>query len=133
MNDERTKRILVADDDVDFAKALGNRLKSKGYEVIVALDGYQALDFAVKHDPDLLILDINMPAGNGFSVHERLRNRARMGMKPLIFITGEDGDWVERAALDHGAFGFMRKPINSEELTRLVRTALGEERHVIVV
>lgn len=125
------KRILLGDDDADFARVLGNRLKAHGYDVIVALDGYQALDFAVKHDPDLLILDINMPAGNGFSVHERLRNLARMGMKPLIFITGEDGAWVERSALEHGAFGFLRKPFESEDLMRLVRQSLGEERFVI--
>lgn len=125
------KKILVADDDADFAKVLGNRLKSKGYEVIIALDGYQALDFAVKNDPDLLVLDINMPAGNGFSVHERLRNRAKLGMKPLIFISGEDGDWVERSALDHGAFAFLRKPFDNEDLFMHIKQALGEERIVI--
>ena len=66
------RRILIADDDRNLLQALTVRLDAAGYDVITTQDAYQALDFARKHRPDLLLLDINMPAGSGFSVHERI-------------------------------------------------------------
>ncbi|MEZ6244067.1 MAG: response regulator transcription factor [Phycisphaerales bacterium] len=120
-------KVLIADDDVPFTTAVSVRLRSEGYDVVVAQDGYMALDTAVKQKPDLLILDINMPAGNGFSVHERLRQHAHMSTVPLIYVTGERNEWLRDSSLEHGAFGFLRKPFDSEELLTLVRQALGQE------
>ena len=81
-------RILIADDDPSLLDSLSIRLTAEGYEVFRAQDGYQALAFARTHMPDLLLLDISMPAGDGFSVHERLKKFAMMRQTPIIYVTG---------------------------------------------
>ncbi len=126
--DQRT--ILIADDDAPFTSALSTRLSKQGYKVVVAHDGYMALDAALKNKPDLLILDINMPAGNGFSVLERLRNREdnAVSQTPLIIISGENTPNLRATAHRYGAFTFLGKPFESALLVKSVRQALGEER-----
>lgn len=124
-------KVLIADDDVALTTALSTRLRDEGYEAVAAQDGYMALDLAVRHKPDLLILDINMPAGNGFSVHERLRQHAELSTVPLIYISGEPSEWIRTSSLEHGAFAFLRKPFDTQELVSLVRQALGQEPIVI--
>ena len=67
------KKILIVDDERDIVKALMIRLKGAGYDVVTAFDGAQAIFMAHKEKPDLIILDIRMPAGDGFSVAEKLK------------------------------------------------------------
>ena len=124
--------ILVADDDKAFTAALSTRLSKLGYHVVVAHDGYMALDAALKHAPDLLILDINMPAGDGFSVIDRLRKRDEVSHTiPLIIVSGENSAARRTEAHQHGAFGYLTKPFESGELVSMVRQALHEERILI--
>ncbi len=65
-------RILIVDDDADLLESLSLRLSHEGFDVSVAADGYEGLERARREAPDLLILDIHMPAGDGFSIQERL-------------------------------------------------------------
>ena len=93
---------------------------------------YMALDAAIKHTPDLLILDINMPAGDGFSVIDRLRKRDEVSHTvPLIIVSGESSAERRAEAHTHGAFGYLTKPFESGELVKMVRQALHEERILI--
>jgi DNA-binding response OmpR family regulator len=82
------KKILVVDDERDIVKVLVIRLQSSGYEVITAFDGAQGVFMAHKEKPDLVILDIRMPAGDGFSVAERLKRSSHTWTIPIIFLTG---------------------------------------------
>ena len=132
MSTEATHTILVADDDKAFTAAISARLTNLGYHVVVAHDGYMALDAALKHSPDLLILDINMPAGDGFSVVDRLRKRDEVSHTvPLIIVSGESSAVRRSEAHRHGAFGYLSKPFESGDLVTMVRQALHEERILI--
>ncbi len=96
------KKILIADDDRQILRLLAMCLRKEGYEVVTAVDGYQALQFALDHRPDLLLLDVNMPAGDGLSVQERLRNNAVMCVTPVIYLTGERHERVASTAKKQG-------------------------------
>jgi CheY-like chemotaxis protein len=82
------KKILIVEDDQNIAKALSIRLKNAGYEVSVAPDALTGVENAVKKAPDLVLLDISLPAGNGFTVAERIQSLISIAT-PLIFFDRE--------------------------------------------
>lgn len=118
------KKILIVDDERDIVKALTLRLQSNGYRTIVAFDGAQGVFMAHKEKPHLIILDIRMPAGDGFSVAEKLKESKRMSRIPVIFVTGSPERNAEEKARDLGARYFIKKPYDPEELLDAVRRAL---------
>ena len=120
------KKILVADDEPEIVKALHIRLKEAGYEVVVAFDVLQAIYQAHKEKPDLIILDIRMPAGDGIGVYERLRLSSETTTIPVIFITAYANDEIVKKVLELGAEGFIAKPFNIDKLLNKVKTILGE-------
>ena len=121
------KKILIVDDERDIVKVLVIRLQSSGYEVISAFDGAQGVFMAHKEKPDLIILDIRMPAGDGFSVAERLKRSGHTWTIPIIFLTGSPEMEAEGRAMDLGARFFIKKPYDPEELLDAVKRALEEE------
>lgn len=118
------KKILIADDDHGFLNALTIRLEATGYEVIASQDSYQALQFARENRPDLLLLDINMPAGDGFTVQERLKNIPELASIPVIYITGDTSGQTTFNARMHGAFAVLHKPFELENLLTVIEKAL---------
>lgn len=118
------KKILVVDDERDIVKVLVIRLQSSGYEVITAFDGAQGVFMAHKEKPDLVILDIRMPAGDGFSVAERLKRSSHTWTIPIIFLTGSPEQEAEGRAMELGARFFVKKPYDPEELLDAVKRAL---------
>lgn len=123
----RRKRILIADDDEAFLEALAIRLGKEDFEVAMAQDGYQALVQALERPLDLIILDINMPCGDGLSVQERLRKMARVSV-PIIYITGEKSDRVHFLSHQRGAFAVFYKPLDTAKFMRTVKAALSAGR-----
>jgi DNA-binding response OmpR family regulator len=105
-------RILVVEDDRDARLALRVRLEAAGYEVLVAEDAYLATRLARCERPDLVILDVGMPAGNGLTVHERI-NTIWKGTIPVLYVTGSMQDEVMRRARELGARGVFGKPLNA--------------------
>src|SRR5438477_114372 len=91
------KRILVVDDDTKIAKALAIRLEAAGYESLTAINGLDAVDLVFTHKPDLIIMDIWMPVGIGFSVAQRLRTLG-LGTIPIIFMTASKLRGLRHAA-----------------------------------
>ena len=116
------KKILVIDDDPKIVQALHIRLKSAGYEVLTAADGVYGLHLAREGKPDLVILDIMMPVGGGFSVAHRLREQALE--VPVIFITASKQAGLREMANHLGMVGFLEKPYEQEELLAAVAKAL---------
>src|SRR5712692_1521625 len=96
------KRILVMEDDTKIATALAIRLEAAGYEVFTAPDGATGLKQALDHRPDLIIMDIWMPVGIGFSVAQRLQSLGFTSI-PLIFITASKIKGLKQAAQRLGA------------------------------
>ena len=124
---EPKKKILVVDDERDIVKVLTIRLRGAGYEVVTAFDGAQGIFTAHKENPDLIILDIRMPAGNGFSVAEKLKQSTNTFTIPVIFLTGSPERDSEEKAMTLGARFYVKKPYDPEELLDAVRRALKKE------
>jgi DNA-binding response OmpR family regulator len=118
------KKILIVDDERDIVKALMIRLRSSGYDVVIAYDGAQGIFVANKEIPDLVILDIRMPAGDGFSVAEKLKQSDRTNQIPVIFLTGSPERNAEERAMGLGARFYIKKPYDPEELIDAVKRAL---------
>jgi DNA-binding response OmpR family regulator len=118
------KKILVIEDDAKIAAALRVRLVASGYEVHTAGDGFTGLKMTMTHTPDLILLDIMMPVGMGFSVAERLRDLG-LGEIPIIFITASKRTGLRKTAQQLGAAGFFEKPYDAEELLAAIGLILS--------
>jgi DNA-binding response OmpR family regulator len=131
--DMSQKTILIVDDDPDIRLGLHVRLKANHYNVIFAGDGMAGIAEARKHMPDLIILDLGLPAGDGFSVMERLKANDSLSLIPVIVVSGRNyGANVDRV-LSGGAKAFLQKPVDNAELLSLIRQALGEKKHTPAV
>lgn len=117
------KTILVVEDDCKTARALAVRLEAAGYEVLTAADGVQGVRCALDHRPDLIISDIWLPVGIGFSVAQRLK-RAGLGDIPLVFITASKLPGLRQAATQLGAAAYVEKPYDPEVLLRTIAGVL---------
>ncbi len=120
----RKKKILIVDDERDIVKVLTIRLNSCGYDTVCAFDGAQGVFMALKEKPNLIILDIRMPAGDGFSVAEKLKQSKRTNRIPIIFLTGSPELESEERAQRLGARFYIKKPYDPEELIDAVNRAL---------
>ena len=113
------KTILIVEDDVKTARALAIRLEAAGYEVLTALDGVQGVRRALDHRPDLIISDIWLPVGIGFSVAQRLQ-RAGLGNIPVVFMTASRLPGLKEAAIQLGAAAYFEKPYDPAALLRTI-------------
>jgi DNA-binding response OmpR family regulator len=122
----RNKTILIVDDDPDVRLSLHVRLKANHYNVIFAGDGMAGIAEARRHMPDLIILDLGLPAGDGFSVMERLKSNDSLSLIPVIVVSARDRNTNMDRALKAGAKAFLQKPVANAELLAVVRKVLGE-------
>jgi len=115
------ERILVVDDEAPMRKYLSVNLRARGYEVLIASDGTEALKLAAEHQLSLIILDIMMPGPDGMEVLAALRRDLNI---PILMLSarGREGDKV--TALDQGADDYLTKPFGVAELLARVRAAL---------
>jgi DNA-binding response OmpR family regulator len=117
-------KILVVDDDPDLVRALRLRLRANNYEITTAGDGYSAIATAQKDRPDLIVLDLGLPAGDGFVVLERLQKSDSLSAVPVIVLSARDPQDNEKRALKAGAAAFFQKPADNEELLNVIRVSL---------
>jgi DNA-binding response OmpR family regulator len=117
-------KILVIEDDNNMRIALNMRLKAAGYETIFATDGLSATIVAFKEVPDLVLLDLGLPAGDGFVVMERIRNNAKLCCVPVIVLTAREVRGNKDRALAAGAYAFFQKPADNEALMDAIERAL---------
>ena len=120
------KKILIIDDDQYLLVGLTARLKAKGYVVVCAGDSISAISVARKEAPDLVILDLGLPAGEGFVVLERMRDLADLAAIPVIVLSARDPAHSKQRALDAGAVAFFQKPPDNHDFLTAIRQALGE-------
>jgi len=119
------KTILVADDDPRIVTALTRRLEANRYSVLAATNGFEALKLALEEKPDLIILDVWMPVGIGFSVAERLRDH-HLDV-PIIFLTASRAPGLSDAAREVGAVAYVEKPYDPECLLQLIAMSLDSK------
>ena len=114
------------DDDADHRRGLNLRLRANHYDTAFAADAMQAVSAARKDRPDLVLLDLSLPGGDGIVVMERFRANAELSVIPVIVITGRDPLVNRQRALEAGAVAFFQKPVDNAELLAAIREALGE-------
>lgn len=126
-SESRNATILVADDDEDIVNYVKFRLEREGYRVLTARNGDEALELALKHRPELAVLDVRMPSLDGFAVTRQIRANATLNSMPVILLTGNvEEEYVEQG-FEAGANDYLTKPFTeSNELVESVRSALGE-------
>jgi two-component system KDP operon response regulator KdpE len=117
----RTKRILLAEDEVALRDFVSRNLRARGFEVLEASNGLEALAVWEREDPHLLVLDIMMPRMDGLEVCRRVRERSAV---PIIVLTALDAESDKVTALDLGADDYLTKPFGVEELLARVRAVL---------
>jgi CheY-like chemotaxis protein len=117
-------RILVAEDNAVNRELLRELLELRGYTVLEACDGQEALNAIKQAPPDLLLLDIGMPVLDGFAVIRRLREDARLARLPVVAVTAYAMRGDRERILNSGFDGYLSKPVNpaslTEELDRLL-------------
>jgi DNA-binding response OmpR family regulator len=121
------KKILIVDDDEYLLLGLAAKLKANGYAVVTAMDGVAAIASARRETPDLIILDLGLPAGDGFLVLERLRAMTDLLATPVIVLSAWDPINNKQRSLKAGAVAFFQKPPDNREFLSAIRHALGEE------
>ncbi|HEY82458.1 MAG TPA: response regulator transcription factor [Dehalococcoidia bacterium] len=114
-------RILVVDDELSIIKFLRANLEARGYEVLTAMDGAQALQVIEMELPDLVILDIMMPKMDGFEVCRRLREWSQI---PIIMLSARGDEEDKVKCLNLGADDYITKPFSASELTARVSAVL---------
>ncbi len=121
----QARKILIADDDTQLLQALNLRFKALGCEVHWARDGYQAIEYTRTVQPDVLVLDINMPAGDGFSVLERLSGMSGIAAVPVVFVTGETSPRMDALTAKFGEKAVVRKPFEFDDLLAAIESVVG--------
>jgi two-component system, OmpR family, KDP operon response regulator KdpE len=112
------ERVLVVDDDAQMLKAVSNALSARGYDVVTANSGENALSVAADEDLDLVLLDLGLPGIEGREVIKRLRTWTEL---PIIVISVRESQEEKVAALDVGADDFVTKPFGMKELLARMR------------
>jgi DNA-binding response OmpR family regulator len=121
------KRILIVDDDPDLRIALNIRLRAHGYETAFSGDAMTAVLEARRFKPDLILLDLGLPGGDGFVVMQRLRAIPALAVIPVIVVSARDKGANENRAVMSGAVAYLQKPYDDATLLVEIRSALGED------
>lgn len=119
-----SKRILVVDDEIESVKLIGLMLQRRGYEIVAARSGAQALEKAQAEKPDLIVLDVMMPDMDGYEVCRRLRADPGTAILPIIMFTAKTMIDDKVAGFQAGADDYLTKPIHPEELASRIEAVL---------
>lgn len=119
-----TKKILLVDDDKDLLYGMKIWLRANGYSVLFAADGASAIAVAKDQRPDLIVLDIGLPGGDGYMTMARLRTLVPTAHIPIIVMTARERLTHEKRAREAGADAFFQKPFDNRELLAAIQKAL---------
>ena len=114
-------KVLVVDDEPKIRMFIRANLEARDYEVYLAQDGVEAVEMAGRVDPDVIVLDVNMPRMDGIEACRRIREWADM---PIIILSVREEEKDKVRALDEGADDYLTKPFGIEELLARIRVAL---------
>ena len=118
-------KILIIEDDQDIARLIGMKLKTRGHDLAFAGDAVTATTTARREHPDVILLDLGLPGGDGLLVLNRLREMAAFALTPVIVISGRDPAALRESVFKAGAVAYLSKPLDTEELVAEVERALG--------
>ncbi|HOE97659.1 MAG TPA: response regulator [Candidatus Sumerlaeota bacterium] len=113
-------KVLLADDEEDVKVVLKMFLESKGYDIVTAYDGLDAIDQARTHKPDVILLDIMMPLVDGFEVCRKLKGDPETAEIPIIMLSAASHAESVQKGLDAGAAEYLIKPFEPEQLVKVL-------------
>ena len=119
--EKHDKKILVVDDEPDILKVVTFRVKKLEYEVVTATNGQEALDLIQKEEPDLILLDIELPVMNGYEVCQRVKTNEKLKHIPIIFLTASSASKIAEKVKELNADDYLIKPFDSEELLKKIK------------
>jgi two-component system cell cycle response regulator DivK len=119
-----SRKILVVDDNEDGRELVVKILKNRGYQMIEAVDGEEALEKASAECPDLILLDISIPKLDGYEVTRRLKSQVKFKDIPIIALTAHAMKGDREKALEAGCDGYISKPIDIHELPDQIKSYL---------
>ena len=112
--------ILIAEDSADSREMMQILLGLRGYSVIIAADGCEAVEIALATKPDLILLDLELPRLDGLSVARDLRRHSRFRNIPIVILSGHDPMEHKQPAIDAGCTDYLLKPIDFEKLDAIL-------------
>ena len=121
-------KILIAEDSTTIRRLVAAWLTAEGYDVVEAADGEEAVEFARRELPDLLVLDKVMPKFDGFEVVRALREDPRTQAMPIVMLTERTSEDDVLGGLSLGVEEYIPKPFSPHELSARVRRALARPR-----
>jgi two-component system KDP operon response regulator KdpE len=116
--------ILLIEDDLNVYHGIQRKLRAFDYEVLYAPDAVASISQARQHHPDLILLDLGLPAGDGFVVIERLKQFPELSVIPIVVLSGRDRSANEMRAMRAGATAFLQKPVGGDLLIETIRRCL---------
>jgi DNA-binding response OmpR family regulator len=122
----RNKVLLIVEDDADVRLGYQILLKTHHYDTVFAADALAAHREGLKHKPDLMLLDLGLPGGDGFLLLERFRANMNLAQIPVIVVSARNRNGNEERSLDLGARAFVHKPFSNHELLALIGETLGD-------
>jgi two-component system cell cycle response regulator DivK len=122
-----TKKILIVEDNKDSRELVIKVLKNRGYLLVEAVDGEDALLKATEQIPDLILMDISIPKIDGFEVTRRLKERENCKDIPIIALTAHAMKGDKEKALQAGCDGYISKPINVRQLPDQIQAFLTHD------
>jgi two-component system KDP operon response regulator KdpE len=119
-------RILVVEDELDMFKALAIRLDANGFDTQLATSVATSVAMVRIDPPDLIVLDLGLPDGDGYTVMEKLKSIPEARSIPVIVLTARDPEGNQERSYGGGAYDFFQKPVNEEWLLESIRRALAQ-------
>lgn len=120
----KARKILVVEDDDDSRRGICLRLKANGYITVEASDSLAGVSVAMKENPDLILLDLGLPGGNGFVFLDRIRAHAALALIPVVVLSAWDPESHSETVMRAKVWTFLRKPVDNEALLASIGKAL---------
>jgi len=119
-------KILIVDDDPDIREGMHVRLEHSGYDTCFATDAQSCVAVAREEAPDLIILDLGLPGGDGFLAIEQLKSCAELDVIPVIVVSARDARANQERAIGAGATAYLQKPVDNAEFLAVIKKALAK-------
>jgi len=126
MEESRRQQILLVEDETKISDVLADYLESVGFSVHSETHGAEAIKFAATHQPDLVILDLQLPDIHGYEVCKVLRQQYHSWVLPILMLTGMDAPMDQLRGYAHGADAYVTKPLEPPELLPTIELLLGK-------
>ena len=120
------KKVLLIDDDPVLSRLFSVQLRGAGYDVAVACDGVQSISAVRRERPDVILLDIGLPGGDGYTVLKRLKAIVHVSAVPIIVVSGRAAETDAGRMLAAGADDYFQKPVDVDRLLARMRELLGD-------